>query len=40
MVTDLSCWWKNQYIGDFIDYAGDIEVLLICYQNLKSVINI
>ena len=23
MVTDLRCWWQNQYVGDFFHYVSD-----------------
>ena len=23
LVTDLRCWWHNQYVGDFFRYVGD-----------------
>ena len=43
MVTDLRCWWQNNYVGDFFRYVGDFlnvcnrsPTSQICHQHIWS----
>ena len=43
MVTDLRCWWRNHFVGDFFRYVGDFfnisnrsPISQICHQDIWS----
>ena len=47
LVTDLRCWWQNQYVSDFFRYVGDFANVFnrsptsqTCHQHIWSLTSV